>query len=748
MRGLFFLAGLWLYAQHRCGTMERLSYLMQQDPTIVERLHRVEEETRAYIEQIERQPSLRTQNVIVIPVVVHVVYRTAAENISDAQILSQIEVLNEDFRRQNADRVNTPSLFANVAADAEIQFCLATRDPQGNPTTGITRTQTNKTAFSIYSDDVKFSNLGGRDAWPTDQYLNIWVCRLSGGILGYAQLPGGGPSETDGVVVDFRYFGRGGSAQAPYNKGRTATHEVGHWLNLRHIWGDAQCGDDYVNDTPPQAEAHYGCPSFPSPSCGNTSDMFMNYMDYTDDACMNLFTHGQRNRMRALFSLTGYRRGLLTSLGCAAPGSCTGSVTLTAFSGALSDGSGDYPNNADCRWLIEPPGAISITLRFRSLDLLVGDSVIVYDGATTSAPRLGAFSGNYIPPPLTSSQGRLLVRLKTNASGRSSGFEATYTTQLPTLCGGTQLLTQPTGNLTDGSGADPYHNNADCKWIIQSRQGAGIRIQFSRFRTEQNYDFLSIYDGAQVNSRYMVRRFSGTSLPPIVTTALPEATIYFTTDESITDDGWALNYEVVDTLYCRGQKVLTSSSGILSDGSAQSDYTNRTNCSWLIAPPGATWVRLTFQSFSTEANYDFVRIYDGSTPNAPLLGSFSGATLPPSLTAQSGKMLIVFTSDSSITRAGWEASYASDGQPAATPYEEPLNGVRFYPIPARERLWIYLPGFEAGVLSVYDVQGRLLLHEEWPPGESAISLEGWPVGLYLARLQRGGSFVSFRFLHE
>lgn len=180
---------------------------------------------------------------------------------------------------------------------------------------------------------MKFTAQGGLDAWPRDQYLNLWVCDLSGGLLGYAQFPGGAAA-TDGVVCDYQYFGTIGSS-APFNKGRTATHEVGHWLNLYHIWGDdgtACTGSDLVADTPNQADENYGCPVFPAVSCSNgpNGDMFMNYMDYTDDACMNMFTAGQKAREQALFATGGARVALLSSLGCQAP---TGGGTCAVPSG-------------------------------------------------------------------------------------------------------------------------------------------------------------------------------------------------------------------------------------------------------------------------------------------------------------------------------------------------------------------------------------------------------------------------------
>jgi hypothetical protein len=252
-----------------------------------------------------------------IPVVVHVVHKTAAQNISDAQVKSQIDVLTADFRKKNADVSSTPGAFVALATDARVVFELAKTDPSGNPTTGITRTATAVTAFTD-DDAVKSSATGGANAWPADKYLNVWVCQLAGGLLGYAQFPGG-PAATDGVVVRHSAFGTTGTAAAPFNLGRTATHEVGHWLNLRHIWGDdgTGCsGSDFVTDTPNQAGPNVGVPAFPHVSCGNgpNGDMFMNYMDYVDDAAMVMFSAGQVTRMQA--TLDGLRSAIGSPTPC------------------------------------------------------------------------------------------------------------------------------------------------------------------------------------------------------------------------------------------------------------------------------------------------------------------------------------------------------------------------------------------------------------------------------------------------
>ena len=297
--------------QHRtCATMHRHQQLLIENPDLAVK--------RAAIEAATQQAAVGGShhggpNVITIPCVIHVIWRTASQNISTAQAQSQIDVLNEDFRRTNSNASSTLSQFLGVAADTEIQFCLATQDPQGNPHSGITRTQTTVTSFSS-NDNMKFSSSGGHDAWPASQYLNMWCCNLSGGLLGYAQFPGGPPS-TDGVVMDYQNFGRGGVTQAPFHLGRTGTHEVGHWLNLYHIWGDGPCSqDDLVADTPASDAANFGCPLSHS-SCSSL-DMVQNYMDYTDDSCMNVFTQGQKNRMRALFNPGGVRASLLNANGC------------------------------------------------------------------------------------------------------------------------------------------------------------------------------------------------------------------------------------------------------------------------------------------------------------------------------------------------------------------------------------------------------------------------------------------------
>lgn len=280
--------------QRKCSSDDVLQMQLKEDPSLQSRMEQIE----AFTRQVERNPSAYrlVNGVVEIPVVFNVLYRTAAQNVSQAQLQSQIDVLNEDFAATNAD-YNLTSTFNSVkSGDIAVRFVLDQ----------VKRRSTTKTSWST-NNAMKKSAQGIAPTSPTTK-LNIWVCNMGGGILGYAQFPGGS-SATDGVVLDDNATGRTGTAAAPFNKGRTATHEVGHWLNLRHIWGDATCGTDLVGDTPTHNTANYGCPAagHTSTCSGTPVEMTMNYMDYTDDACMYMFSLGQETRMLAVFASGGPR---------------------------------------------------------------------------------------------------------------------------------------------------------------------------------------------------------------------------------------------------------------------------------------------------------------------------------------------------------------------------------------------------------------------------------------------------------
>lgn len=291
-----------------CYSMQNLNRLLKEDDKLYKKMYDIEKNSRSILAKQANTakgkpgsggdggttPTPDNLGVISIPVVVTVVYSNSQENISQAQIDSQIAVMNADFRKANSDAGNTPSEFAGLVADTEVQFTLA----------GVRREANSRTSWGT-NDEVK-------SVYPPvapSTTLNIWVCNIGGGILGYAQFPGG-PAATDGVVVGPNYFGNTGYLSAPYDKGRTVTHEVGHYLNLRHIWGDGRCQqDDFVADTPSSDGPNYGCPSYPTVNCRST-DMTMNYMDYTYDSCMYMFSEGQKSRLRTVFASSGPRAAM------------------------------------------------------------------------------------------------------------------------------------------------------------------------------------------------------------------------------------------------------------------------------------------------------------------------------------------------------------------------------------------------------------------------------------------------------
>jgi hypothetical protein len=270
-----------------CGAMAAHMMLLERYPSFRAAQMRLEGATE---HQRQKEFDAARARLVRIKTVVNVVYNTAEQNISDAQINSQIAALNKDYRANNPDRNQTPTPWKGFVSDMRLEFTLVK----------VTRTQTTENTFT-YDDGVKKSSTGGIAPFEPKTHLNLWVCSLGGGLLGYAQFPGGPPA-TDGVVINYRAFGTSGTAQAPFDKGRTATHEIGHYFNLRHIWGDTpDCsGTDMVADTPNCAGPNYGTPTWPQITCNNgpNGDMFMNYMDYTDDAAMFMFTPQQVLRMR------------------------------------------------------------------------------------------------------------------------------------------------------------------------------------------------------------------------------------------------------------------------------------------------------------------------------------------------------------------------------------------------------------------------------------------------------------------
>lgn len=327
---ILLLSTLSTYAQteerRECGTMHHLEAMMKANPQLENEIKQYNAEIDQWIAAHENE---RASNAtITIPIVFHILYNTAEQNISDSEIESQLVAMNADFMGTNADASKVPSVFKSLIGTPGIQFCLAKRTPAGAPTNGIIHKSTTKTSFTD-DDAAKYSTQGGDDAWDTKKYFNIWICNLAGTLLGYGEFPTGTATKTYGYVGHYKYTGTINS-KSPYNLGRTTTHEIGHCLNLKHIWGDANCGTDNVSDTPTQETSNSKCPSFPHVTCSNgpNGDMFMNYMDYVDDNCMVMFSKGQVTRMLASINKVPYN-ALQTSDGCTPPVN-TGIISITS----------------------------------------------------------------------------------------------------------------------------------------------------------------------------------------------------------------------------------------------------------------------------------------------------------------------------------------------------------------------------------------------------------------------------------
>jgi hypothetical protein len=334
-------------AQERCGTTEYEKVLQQRNPDRAS-LYEFENWVLKLRSQKQGQQTLARQ-VYRIPVVVHVVHNGEAvgtgTNIPFSQIERQIQILNQDFQKQNTAQISQlPPDFQALAASVELEFVLARQDPEGQPTDGIVRVQGEKTAYAM-ADDIPLKNL---THWPSQDYLNLYSVALQGNLLGYAQFPdtreidglddvGFRSEATDGVVIHYRYFGEGGNAAAE-SQGRTATHEIGHYLGLRHIWGDkAGCDtDDYVDDTPLQDDSYQSCPGSTAQSCGSP-DMYQNFLDYTPDNCMALFTQGQAARMRLILENSPDRKSLLSSHALEEPVQLANDAGLRNSTYALTD---------------------------------------------------------------------------------------------------------------------------------------------------------------------------------------------------------------------------------------------------------------------------------------------------------------------------------------------------------------------------------------------------------------------------
>lgn len=355
---------------------------------------------------------------------------------------------------------------------------------------------------------------------------------------------------------------------------------------------------------------------------------------------------------------------------------CAGIINLTNISGKITDGSNNanYINNADCKWVISPAGATQISLDFTAFDTEdTHDKVMIYDGPNENSALLAEWWGNTLPQTITTTAGvgAMCIKFVTDASVAYSGWKATYTAYgTAPSCEGGSLLTTPSGSIEDGSGADNYVNNQKCAWYIAPPCATSVTVSFSEFDTEADYDGLVIYDGFDLKNQIGV--YSGTNLPSNITSNTGTMVVAFMSDYANNQGGFKLNYTssaVPD--YAYGSSNLNQDdSGVISDGSADKNYCNNTNYTWLIQPPQATSIVLSFTDFELEApsgeakySYDFVEVYDGDSETAPLLGRFTGKTIPPTITSKGGSLFVSFQTDYDNAYKGWSAVYTSSQKP-------------------------------------------------------------------------------------
>ena len=795
-----------------CTTDHNLERLLSINPEAKGNMDKVEAFTQQYIQNLSNQRTEAT--VYTIPVVVHVIYNTSAQNVSQAQIQSQIDVLNKDFRRTNPDYTLTPSEFAGSVADTEIEFVLATTDPNGNPTTGITRTQTSRTSFST-DDAMKFTAQGGKDAWNTQKYLNIWVCNMSGGILGYAQFPGSGAANTDGVVILTTGFGSTGNVNAPFNLGRTATHEVGHWLNLRHIWGDGNCSaDDFVTDTPIAAASNGGCPSYPSKSCSNnggfTSDMFMNYMDYTNDACMYMFTTGQKNRMRAVLDAGGFRSALVsggttpppppTSSYCATKGNSVadewiagvkvgslnktsgangGYVDFTSTSVSLAQGS----SNA----LTLTPGFSGtsyneywkVWIDFNKDNDFEDAGELVYDaGSATSAVRTGTIA---IPANAATGSTRMRVSMKYNGAqtscetfsyGEVEDYTVNITGASAPSCGVPSSLSSSsvtsssfTVSWASVSGAVSYDvqvRTGGGAWTTNNTTSTSLNLTGASASTQYEFQVRANCSGA--SSAYSSSAFVTTSAAPVVS--------YCASKGNSVADEWI-------------QRVQVGS--INNNSGANGGYGNFTNLSTTLTKGTAYTITITpawsgrtySEAYDVWVDYnqdgDFndagEQVYSRArSTSTSTSGSF---TIPSSAANGSTRMRVTMKYNANATSCetfsyGEVEDYtvvigsANIINPAPMAYhnDRPQDArvdgnkdgdVAFvaFPNPASQTLNVRLGYFSVdSEVVIYSVTGAQVLKTTLTSQETAINVSKLPKGMYILSINNGREVETMKFIKE
>ncbi len=428
---------------------------------------------------------------------------------------------------------------------------------------------------------------------------------------------------------------------------------------------------------------------------------------------------------------------------------CSGLTILSSPTGTFDDdsGSGNYGNNQGCYWYIAPPCASSVTLSFSAFATETNyDGMVVYDDID-GTNQLAVFSGSSIPTSITSNTGKMLVIFVSDFTTTMQGFNASYTSTGSSYCSGTTILnTSDFGTLNDGSGTNNYCNNMNCQWLIQPPQATSVTIDFTTFDLEAAsddgrtiYDAVELFDGTSTDSP-LLGRFTGSNLPPSVTSSSGSLLVRFYSDLDLAKQGWTAYYTSTTTAYCTGTSTLTSLNGTFNDGSGTNQYANNSYCSWLIQPSTASTITLSFSEFNTELNYDGVIVYDGANNASPILGEFTGTTLPSSVTSTGGSMYVEFLSDPALRGNGWIANYTST---ITTGINESMLSeyLKIFPNPTSGIFTIESCFVNMVEIQILDLSGKTVLTDnEIHSGTNLIDASKLSKGIYLIRINYGTGY--------
>jgi len=431
---------------------------------------------------------------------------------------------------------------------------------------------------------------------------------------------------------------------------------------------------------------------------------------------------------------------------------CDGGTTLSSPTGSFSDGSGgsNYGNNYGCYWFIAPPCASSVTLSFSAFDTELNyDGVVIYDDLT-GTNQIAVLTGTTLPSSVTSTTGIMTVVFVSDYSTIGQGFSANYTSTGSAYCSSTTTInTSDYGTVTDGSGGNNYCNNQDCEWLIQPPNATSVTLNFTAFDIEDAstdgntiYDAVEIYNGSTTGAT-LLGTFTGNNIPQTLTSSGGSLLIRFFSDLVTNKQGWSANYTSTQNTYCTGSTTLTAQNGTFNDGSGGNQYANNSDCSWLIQPPSATSITLSFSAFNTEQNNDGVVVYDGANNTASVLGQFSGTSIPSSVTSTGGSMYVEFLSDPALRANGWTANYTST-LPTGINENQVGQNISIYPNPSNG-LFTIKSDFEGSVTyEITDILGKQIYKtDKLIKGKNTIDASSFNKGVYLIKFEyNNGRYVE------